>query len=359
MGLPTGPNGEPIVATKELVTKVWIEEGCIVCDACETACPEVFEVTEDTCLIRPAALEVEFTKSLTESINDAAEECPVDVIKFDVIAVDAPDAEAAPAASAATAAADAPVEAAATPAAEKPAAEKKPAVPVPALPEGPGDPALQALLAAATASGGKLGVTQAGTMAGASIKKLRSQSPDDLPPDARFARVLQAAKGTGAVSRRGFLSAAGIGWLAFGASSALGALGFQRFMFPNVLEEPSPYYRVGPLELYAEMPPNDVNEDFKGEGIWIIRTEDSVAALSTTCTHLGCIPNWLPNERKFKCPCHGSGFKPSGINFEGPAPRPLERYKVFVEDGIVNVDKSRKFQQEKGEWDNPDSFVPV
>lgn len=348
------------MATKELVTKVWIEEGCIVCDACETACPDVFDVTDDTCLIRPAALEIEFNKTRTDSIKDAAEECPVDVIKFEVLATEVSDAEAA--AVAAPAAEPAPTEgASAAPAAEadQPPAEKKTAIPVPSLPEGPGDPAIQALLAAATASGGKVGVTQTGALAGASIKKLRDQSPEDLPPDARFTRVLQASKDVGAVSRRGFLSAAGIGWLAFGTSSALGGLAFQRFMFPNVLEEPSPFYRVGPLDKYAEMPVGGVNEDYKAQGIWMIRTEDTVGALSTTCTHLGCIPNWLPNDRKFKCPCHGSGFTPSGINFEGPAPRPLERYKVFVEDGLVNVDKSRKFQQEKGEWDNPDSFVSV
>ena len=46
-------------------------------------------------------------------------------------------------------------------------------------------------------------------------------------------------------------------------------------------------------------------------------------ALSTVCTHLGCTPNWLPVESKFKCPCHGSGFRMTGIHFEGPAPRPL------------------------------------
>jgi cytochrome b6-f complex iron-sulfur subunit len=87
--------------------------------------------------------------------------------------------------------------------------------------------------------------------------------------------------------------------------------------------------------------------------------EDQIAALSTTCTHLGCIPSWLEADRKFKCPCHGSGFKQAGINFEGPAPRPLERFKVIDEDGLLVVDKAKKFQHEKGEWENPDSFITV
>lgn len=162
-------------------------------------------------------------------------------------------------------------------------------------------------------------------------------------------------------SRRELLTtsvAIGAGWAAFGGATAIAigpALG--RYLMPNVVEEPDPKVRVGPLSKYKEMKPGEVNEDFKPQGIWIIREEDRIAALKTTCTHLGCIPNWLPNDRKFKCPCHGSGFYPTGINFEGPAPRPLERARISVENGIVVVDTSRKFQQEMGQWENPDSFL--
>lgn len=59
------------------VSKVWIEPGCIVCNACEDIYPEVFEVTADTCLIRPDAPLTDGLK-----INEAAEACPVEVIKF-------------------------------------------------------------------------------------------------------------------------------------------------------------------------------------------------------------------------------------------------------------------------------------
>ncbi len=80
------------------VTRVWIEEGCIVCNACETTCPEVFNVTEDSCTIR-AAVRVDGTDDtnlaarsplkdqigveLAEQIEEAAEGCPVEVIKFE------------------------------------------------------------------------------------------------------------------------------------------------------------------------------------------------------------------------------------------------------------------------------------
>ena len=93
---------------------------------------------------------------------------------------------------------------------------------------------------------------------------------------------------------------------------------------------------------------------------WIVRSPDYIYALSTTCTHLGCTPNWLENENKFKCPCHGSGFRKSGINFEGPAPRPLERFMiVLADDGQILIDKNRKFQYEKGQWSDSDSFLEV
>jgi len=95
-------------------------------------------------------------------------------------------------------------------------------------------------------------------------------------------------------------------------------------------------------------------------GVWIVRVVEGMYVLSTVCTHLGCTPNWLETEKKFKCPCHGSGFYKTGINFEGPAPRPLERFKIsLADDGQVLVDKSKIFQQEKGAWNNPESFLTL
>ena len=92
----------------------------------------------------------------------------------------------------------------------------------------------------------------------------------------------------------------------------------------------------------------------------IVQHASGFYVLSTTCTHLGCTPNYLSAEGKFKCPCHGSGFRVTGINFEGPAPRPLERVRVaLAEDGQILVDKSRKFQFELGQWIDPDSFLQI
>lgn len=160
-----------------------------------------------------------------------------------------------------------------------------------------------------------------------------------------------------------FISWVALGWTAFtaGCVAFTGMMG--RFMFPNVLAEPPSTVKVGEPSSYD---PNDVNERFKAEaGFWIVRSnrysgQDIIYALQSVCTHLGCPPNWLANEQKFKCPCHGSGFYITGINFEGPAPRPLERFKVtLADDGQIVVDKSQKFQQELGQWSDPDSYIAV
>ena len=65
------------------VLRVWIEPGCIVCNACESSCPEVFRVEPDGSTIRPDALDVEFLRPRAAAIREAAAACPVEVIKFD------------------------------------------------------------------------------------------------------------------------------------------------------------------------------------------------------------------------------------------------------------------------------------
>ena len=163
---------------------------------------------------------------------------------------------------------------------------------------------------------------------------------------------------TNDMDRRSFIKWSAIGWAAFMA--AVGGYGSMvlRFLFPNVLFEPVQTFRAGLPDDYE---PRTVSERFKDQyGVWLVRDDEKIYALSTVCTHLGCTPNWLAADNKFKCPCHGSGFYRTGINFEGPAPRPLERFKIALSDeGEILVDKTKKFQQEKGEWTDPDSFIAV
>src|SRR2546422_6644769 len=161
------------------------------------------------------------------------------------------------------------------------------------------------------------------------------------------------------MSRRAWI---GVAWGAFTAASVAALAATGRFMFPNVINEPPAQFKVGFPAEYGI----GVYERFKETmGVWIVRTPQDVVqnvsgfyALISTCTHLGCTPNYLSAENKFKCPCHGSGFRLTGVNFEGPAPRPLERARVaLADDGQILVDKSRHFQRELGQWADPDSFL--
>ena len=159
------------------------------------------------------------------------------------------------------------------------------------------------------------------------------------------------------LSRRSFMKwSLPIGWTAFSAAVASSLVASTRFLFPNVLFEPPQSFKAG---FPAEYNVGEVDTRWKDAfGVWIVREPEGFYALIAVCTHLGCSPNWLAAENKFKCPCHGSGFYRTGINFEGPAPRPLERARiVLADDGQILVDKSVKFQQEKGEWDKAEAFL--
>ena len=136
---------------------------------------------------------------------------------------------------------------------------------------------------------------------------------------------------------------------------------------PRVLFEPPTAFEAGKLTDYL---PGTVSERFRAaQRVWIVRTDRRIVAVLARCTHLGCTPSWQAAENKFKCPCHGSGFKgfgpegaagDVGVHFEGPAPRPLERVKVTVDaDGTLLVDKSVRFLWEREEWDKPGAFVEV
>jgi len=262
----------------------------------------------------------------------------------------------------------APAPAAAAPAkpADVMAAIRAKAAPAPAAPA--------ATAAAPAAAAAKPAVSAAGLSPADMIKAARS-AETGAPAAPKVVLPTKPLPGKAAakaeeVPRRSVLSdvlavacaPAVIAWTSFFGSLGAATLGLARFMMPNVLVEPPTKFKIGPPTDYA---PGTVSTKWQAQfNIWVVNAEvdgvRSIYALSTVCTHLGCTPNWLEGEQKFKCPCHGSGFYKSGINFEGPAPRPLERVGLRLsEDGMLEVDKSVKFQRELGQWTNPSSFVGI
>jgi len=156
---------------------------------------------------------------------------------------------------------------------------------------------------------------------------------------------------TGEVTRRGFVTAA---WAALLGFFAAGAAGAARFMFPNVLYEPSQRFKLGK----AKDLPLGVTTN-KKQRIWVIRNDDGIYAIWSRCTHLGCTPNWFQAESRFRCPCHGSNFDIEGDVIAGPAPKPLWRVAVATTpDGDLVIDKSL-MENRPGFRDKGQFFVAV
>jgi cytochrome b6-f complex iron-sulfur subunit len=116
---------------------------------------------------------------------------------------------------------------------------------------------------------------------------------------------------------------------------------FLRFFFPRALYEPNTIFTIG----Y----PSDFNLGIDQRFLmtnrsWVVREPDRIFVIFAKCTHLGCTPEWKSAENKFKCPCHGSGYDSEGVNFEGPAPRPMDRAFIQLDPtGKIVVDTSRLF----------------
>jgi cytochrome b6-f complex iron-sulfur subunit len=160
-------------------------------------------------------------------------------------------------------------------------------------------------------------------------------------------------------TRREFLTLAA--WGTFFAALGGSILAIFRFFIPRVTYDPASVFKIGRPEEYV---PGQVDNRWKQKyRIWVVRDTPvqggGIYVIYARCTHLGCTPNWLPGQNKFKCPCHGSGFRWGGINFEGPAPRPLERCRIqLAEDGQIQVDVGTRFKDPK-DWNRPDAYLKV
>ncbi len=145
-----------------------------------------------------------------------------------------------------------------------------------------------------------------------------------------------------------------------GAFLTANFLMFLRFFFPRTIFEPRTQFRIG---LAADFPIGVDTRFQKSNRIWVVRTTDRLFVIFASCTHLGCTPDWKLSEAKFKCPCHGSGYDPEGRNYEGPAPRPMDRAYVELDpQGRIVVDTSVLYREEKGQptqFDSTGSFIQV
>jgi cytochrome b6-f complex iron-sulfur subunit len=140
-----------------------------------------------------------------------------------------------------------------------------------------------------------------------------------------------------------------LSWLAsvgLAGSAVLAALSNWFFFKPRVTYSPNARFSIGKPEDYP--PGTRVARDV--ERVCIVREENRIAAISTTCTHLGCIV--AISDTGFSCPCHGSRYDQDGVVTGGPAPKPLPWFKVSVApNGEIEVDKNTQV--------SPGSYLPV
>ena len=231
---------------------------------------------------------------------------------------------AAPAAPAPTAAVAAPV------AAAKPAAAARPAA---AAYAGPPP------VARAGTAVRYVGTPAVGTSAAAAAGGIATAGPEDTDVDRQRRRFVWSCVVA-------FLGA----WL----------IAFFRFFLPRTLFEPTTVFKIGAPSDYALGIDEKWLQKFR---IWVDRRPDRLFVIYARCTHLGCTPDWKPAEHKFKCPCHGSGYDDEGVNFEGPAPRPMDRAHIEVApDGQILVDTSHLYSWPKGQpsqFNDPGAYIPV
>jgi len=217
---------------------------------------------------------------------------------------------------------------AAAPATSAPAAA--PAAPAPAAPRPAAAKAAPASAAASVARTGTstsyVGTPAVGTSRAAAAGGVASIGPEDSEVNQQRRRLA---------------------WSAVAAFLVAWFLAFFRFFLPRTLFEPATSFKIGYPEEYGLGVDTKFQQKYR---IWIDRTPDRIFVIYARCTHLGCTPDWKPSENKFKCPCHGSGYDSEGINFEGPAPRPMDRAKVEIApDGQILVDVSKLYQWPKGQ----------
>jgi Rieske Fe-S protein len=92
-------------------------------------------------------------------------------------------------------------------------------------------------------------------------------------------------------------------------------------------------------------PPDDLSvgtpQRLEGYDVYLVRTDEGVAAISGRCTHAGCGVTPAPGG-SFHCGCHGSNFAADGTVTEGPAQTDLPWFAVRIEDGNLVVDPTQE-----------------
>lgn len=147
--------------------------------------------------------------------------------------------------------------------------------------------------------------------------------------------------------RRKFLARLSIGLAAVGAT--LVGVPVLSFLLAPLVERVAREWRgVGQAASFKEGETVEVKFEDSSSVPWAGVTGQTAAwlrhgadgqftAFSINCSHLGCPVRWLPEADLFMCPCHGGVYYSDGTVAAGPPPKPLTKYPVRVENGVVQI----------------------
>lgn len=123
------------------------------------------------------------------------------------------------------------------------------------------------------------------------------------------------------MTRRDFF---GWGWAVFAGMASFLAflLTALRMPLPSLMPGKSGIFKIGRKE---DFPPGTIKY-FEDQQTYVFADQDGIFAMSSLCTHLGCVVN--KEEKQFTCPCHGSRYDLAGKVKQGPAPKNLAWFQV-------------------------------
>lgn len=133
-------------------------------------------------------------------------------------------------------------------------------------------------------------------------------------------------------SRREFLSKLFMGGGLLASAVLLVRHGIA-YIFPKM---EAPVLRKLLVGRVNELKPGEAKEfQLGGQSLYLVNTDAGYKVYSAICTHLGCKIKWESYNERFFCPCHRGVFRPNGAVTAGPPPRPLDEYRVEVQDRLI------------------------
>ncbi|MAG35967.1 MAG: cytochrome B6 [Dehalococcoidia bacterium] len=155
--------------------------------------------------------------------------------------------------------------------------------------------------------------------------------------------------GAVAAPRRGVLALFGLGTV--GLLTLQSLVAFVVFFWPRKRGTFGSVVSMGNVDNYEV---DSVTYKIDGK-FYLVRLAEGFIALWQKCPHLGCTVPWRENftfgesTGLFRCPCHNSTYLRNGQIVFGPAPRPMDRMGVQIENGKILVDTGDIQPREKHE----------